>query len=508
MSTLDFNTTILSNGINPTSLDKWDVTNAQIGKYGGKDCFILFNNAELLQRIDKEKIAYNPTQYRIRLVTSMIKTTTNFNWYLAAKVKFIYKDSSSDMCYATFLPGLTTIENLMTLDAYIDVKPSPELMRIEFKLVTFNMPADTRIHIQQVLFEPSIAVDKSIEDAIQKSLPNMIIYANTIDTQLNTTLNSLAFITMGMVGYANLSMHIFMQGEASADGTLQLEISLDNKPQPYSPIKIPIKQGVFCIGLPLSLAQVGTGSRSVGISAKILESGVTLSIPTGSFVVSIEGKNIEGGSSAEPPHAEVTTMIGTPTWGPTLMRKVSTGWQYKMYQDVTAYTKTEITPKTGNLLNILRSEENKTTNVKTIIKRLGDIFYTANTNADKMTIPDGVICDSQGVEIITTTTSLVQNEPGGGGNPFYSFTLPKKDVYSQIISIVPEDHAESANYAFNEGNKGDLTVSLGITITNGATWGSYQQDADVQRHSEIDNGVYSIPLSLEHVASIINIKEE
>lgn len=508
MSTLDFNTTILSNGINPTSLDKWDIANVQVGKYGGKDCFILFNDAKLLQRIDKDKIAYNPTQYRIRLVTSMLKTTTNFNWYLAAKVKFIYKDSSSDMCYATFLPGLATIDNLMTLDAYIDVKPTPELMRIEFKLVTFNMPADTRIYIQQILFEPSIAVDKSIEDAIQKSLPNMVIYANTLDTQLNTTLISLAFITIGMVGYANLSMHIFMQGEASADGTLQLEVSLDNKPQPYSPIKIPIKQGVFCIGLPLSVAQVGTGSRSVGISAKMLESGVTLSIPKGSFVVSIEGKNIEGGSNAEPPHAEVTTMIGTPTWGPSMLRRVFTGCKYKLYQDVSASVKTEITPKTVNLLDVIRSEENKTVNIKTIIKRLGDIFYTSNKNADKMDIPDGVICDSQGVVIATTTTCLVQNEPGGGGNPFYSFTLPKKDVYSQIISIVPENHAQSANYAFNASNKEDLTVSLGVTIANGAIWGSYQQDTDVQRHSEIDNCVYSIPLSLEHVASIIDIKED
>lgn len=508
MDTLDFNTTILSNGINPTSLDGWEANNVQIGKFAGKDCFILFDNATLTQRIDKEKIIYNPTQYRIRLVMSMIKTTTNFNWYIAAKLKFIYKDSTSDMCYATFLPGLSTIDNLMIMNAYVDVKPSPELLRIEFNIVTFNLPTDARINIQQVYLEPSIAVDKSIEDAIQKSLPNMVIYANTLDTQLGTSLNSLAFITIGMVGYANLSMHIFMQGEATADGTLQLEITLDNKPQPYSPIKIPVKQGVFCIGLPLSVAQVGTGSRSVGISAKMLESAVTLNIPKGSFVVSIEGKNIEGGSNAEPPHAEVTTIIGTPTWGDKLLRMVNKKILITEYADVTADARMEITKNTNKFISLLTSETKRHTEVKTIIRRLGDIFSTNKSNVDKMEIPIGVVAKTDGLQLITKHSSIVHNEPGGGANPFYSFDLPDRNVFTQMLSIVPENQAQSATYAFSVENKDDLTALHGVVVGENATWGGFDHPTEIVLHEDIAAQVYSMELSLEHVSNIMEVREE
>lgn len=498
---MDYNNTVLINGINPYKRDSWDGQNWDLAKYASKDSIKLMNNAVLSQQILKEKIPYNPMQYRVRIVGTIPAQTTDYKWYLYGKLRMTYKDSSVDEAYFTFLLGLNSWSAIMNLSAEITVRSSPEIMRMDFTLYTKDMAVGDVIYIQEVYLEPSISVDKSIEDAIQKSLPNMIIYSSSLDTTISTSAKNLAFITMSMANYANLSMHIFIQGTASADTNLVLKISMDNKELTYSPVTIPIKTGNFVVGLPLSLAQVATGSRSVSIDATLSNASATVTIPKNFFVVSIEGKNIEGGSNAEPPHAEVVQSVVFPNWQAIFSRRIQAIFSR---QDMIAAIPTSATQTINKgfanaLMNHIRvGNKDASLGPNISFKKVGDYIFFNLANSNKFIYnPIPVSIDDTGLQLITRSIDDIHIIPVAEG-AMYSFELPDRNSYNSWTALDFAYNLFSVTYDINAAVKDFFILNSKYVgfFADGLTFATSSDIAMVTDESVGGEIAYSVTIDL------------
>lgn len=149
-------------------------------------------------------------------------------------------------------------------------------------------------------------VKDDLGNQIAAVMTSMYYYANPIALTVGTTSQQPIYTGITAVASTNLSLFISIYGVASAASTLTIKIELDNKVIPFTP-KHKLQVGDNTIGIPLGIPQVAAGPHYLG---------VTLSVDTGTFAIPqfnlqcmIDGRNLQGGLSSEPPHAEVKENI-------------------------------------------------------------------------------------------------------------------------------------------------------------------------------------------------------
>ncbi|WP_346866670.1 MULTISPECIES: phage tail spike protein [unclassified Clostridium] len=149
-------------------------------------------------------------------------------------------------------------------------------------------------------------VRDELGNKVAQALTSMLYYANSQEVIVSTTEVQPIYLGITAVSSTNLSVNLSISCNASTASTLTIKILLDNLEVPFKP-KQKLEQGDNIIGIPLGIPQVGPGNHYIGISLKT-DSG-TVTVPIYNLQCMIDGRNLQGGMSAEPPHAEVVENI-------------------------------------------------------------------------------------------------------------------------------------------------------------------------------------------------------
>lgn len=150
------------------------------------------------------------------------------------------------------------------------------------------------------------AATDELGNQVAQALTSILYYANPIELKVTTNKIQPIYLGISAVANTNLSLSLAISCTASSECTLNIEIFLDNKEIPFKP-KQKLLVGGNVIGIPLGIPQVGVGAHYVGVYLKT-DTG-TVIVPIYNLQCMIDGRNLQGGLSADLPHAEVLQKV-------------------------------------------------------------------------------------------------------------------------------------------------------------------------------------------------------
>lgn len=145
-------------------------------------------------------------------------------------------------------------------------------------------------------------VKDDLGNQVAQALSSMLYYANSSVLTVGSTSIQPIYLGVTAVSNTNLSFNLSLYCTASVVCTLTIQIMLDNKEIPFTP-KQKLQQGDNVIGIPLGIPQVSSGAHYISVYLKT-DTG-TVTIPIYNLQCMVDGRNLQGGLSAEAPHAEV-----------------------------------------------------------------------------------------------------------------------------------------------------------------------------------------------------------
>lgn len=149
-------------------------------------------------------------------------------------------------------------------------------------------------------------VKDDLGNQVAKVASSIMYYANTTVLSVTTTLIQPIYLGVTAVSSTNLSINLAIYGTTTVACTLTINIQLDNKPIPFTP-KQKLQVGDNVIGIPLAIPQVREGVHYIGVYLST-DTGI-FSIPLYNLQCLVDGRNLQGGLSSEPPHAELSEKI-------------------------------------------------------------------------------------------------------------------------------------------------------------------------------------------------------
>lgn len=169
---------------------------------------------------------------------------------------------------------------------------------------------NTKVELGQPLkdltktMDPTAAI-KTVKDdlgnQVAQALNSMLYYATPQGLSIDTSFKQPVYLGVTAIANTNLTLLLSIYGLASEASTLTIKIQLDNTDITFTP-KIKLQKGDNTIGIPLGIPQVSAGAHYVGVFLSV-DVG-TFTIPIWNLQLMIDGRNLQGGLSAEPPHAE------------------------------------------------------------------------------------------------------------------------------------------------------------------------------------------------------------
>jgi hypothetical protein len=131
-------------------------------------------------------------------------------------------------------------------------------------------------------------------------------YSNVSSLSIAAVSTEAIYLGVTAVSNTNLTCLISIYGTASVASTLTINIKLDNKTIAFTP-KQKLQQGDNVIGIPLGIPQVQAGAHYLSINLSV-DTG-TFTIPAFNCQCMLDGRNLQGGLSAELPHAEASEFL-------------------------------------------------------------------------------------------------------------------------------------------------------------------------------------------------------
>lgn len=150
-------------------------------------------------------------------------------------------------------------------------------------------------------------VSDDLGNQVAQSMSSMLYYANSKSYEVDTSLIQPIYLGVSAVSDTNLTLLLSIYGVASEESTLTIQIQLDNRNISFTP-KHKLLLGDNTVGIPLGIPQVTSGGHYIGVFLCV-DKG-TFSIPLWNLQLMIDGRNLQGGLSAEPPHAEAKEYQG------------------------------------------------------------------------------------------------------------------------------------------------------------------------------------------------------
>lgn len=302
-------------------------------------------------------------------------------------------------------------------------------------------------------------VKDDLGNQIAKVASSMMYYANNSALTIGTTGQTPVYLGITAVYNTNLTCLIAIYGTASVACTLTIQILLDNKAIPFTP-KQKLQAGDNIIGIPLGIPQTAAGGHYLS---------VILSVDTGTFIipqfnleVMIDGRNLQGGLNAKPPHAEVIQPI---IW--TDVKSDITNNQV-VISDLQAPINTPVTQQVSQPIS-----QPGTVNTS-IFTTLYDLFEETNTSivyAGTWTAPANALYSANGAAKKTTVLNSTAKFNFTGTSMEilgYQDSSGSNNVSINIdgVAYSISQYASSTAYRIMQGIKGLVDKEHYCTITN------------------------------------------
>lgn len=191
-----------------------------------------------------------------------------------------------------------------------------------------------------------------------------------------------------------------------------------------------LQQGDNVIGIPLGIPQVQQGAHYIAVFLKV-DTG-TVNIPMFNLQCMIDGRNLQGGLSAEHPHAECFEKQKLVNINGLYLSKVKSNYvRTEMQNPLTSVLSVH---KTADIAAI-SSGKQMSTNHEISIKKLGEILYLTLEYKYKYSIDDNVlILDDDGLYFKTIYDGTAVNESIDAGK-MYSFQLLDSSKFAGIEKL-------------------------------------------------------------------------
>lgn len=264
---------------------------------------------------------------------------------------------------------------------------------------------------------------------VAESLTSMLYYANPIALTIGTTAIEPMYLGVTAVAATNLSMNFSMYCIASAACTVTIQIQLDNKDISFTP-KQKLQQGDNVIGIPIGIPQVSSGPHYIGVFLKV-DTG-TLNIPIYNLQCMVDGRNLQGGLSAEPAHAECFEELKYIDMSKLYLDKVKGYYiSHELQNPVSSILNTH---QTADIAAITGGKQ-MSTNYAVSIKKYGEILYVNSQYKYKYLIDDSaLIIDNDGLYFKTIYEGTAIYETIDTGK-MYSFQLLDNSSFASIEKL-------------------------------------------------------------------------
>ncbi|WP_338433279.1 phage tail spike protein [Clostridium tyrobutyricum] len=252
---------------------------------------------------------------------------------------------------------------------------------------------------------------------VAASFSSMLYYANPVPLTVGTSPVEPVYLGITAVADTNLSMNFSMYCTAESSCTITIQIQLDNEDIVFTP-RQKLQQGDNVIGMPLGIPQVQQGAHYIAVFLKVDTS--TVNIPMFNLQCMIDGRNLQGGLSAQHPHAECLESQKLVNINSLYLSKVKskcikTEMQIPVISTLSVY-------KTADI-SAITSGKQMSTNHDISIKKYGDILYFTQQYKYRYSIDENVlILDSDGLYFRTVYEEVAADETIDSGK-MYSFEL-------------------------------------------------------------------------------------
>ncbi|NFK79433.1 hypothetical protein FDA95_12655 [Clostridium botulinum] len=166
--------------------------------------------------------------------------------------------------------------------------------------VELGQPKDNILN-QMDTSEIKTTVDE-LGNKVAETLTSMLYYANPVEFIVGTSKIQPVYLGISAVASTNLSMNLSLYCIANEECTLTIQIQLDREDITFTP-KQKLLKGDNVVGIPIGIPQVKCGAHYLGIFLCV-DTG-SMKIPKFNLQCMVDGRNLQGGLSSEPPHAEV-----------------------------------------------------------------------------------------------------------------------------------------------------------------------------------------------------------
>ncbi|UZQ49939.1 phage tail spike protein [Clostridium kluyveri] len=264
---------------------------------------------------------------------------------------------------------------------------------------------------------------------VAESFSSMLYYANPVALTVGTSAIEPIYLGVTAVASTNLAMNFSLYCTASAICTLTMQIQLDNKDIPFTP-KQKLQQGDNTIGIPLGIPQVSQGAHYIAVFLKV-DTG-TLSIPMFNLQCMIDGRNLQGGLSSDPPHAECFEKQSFVNMNGLYFSKIKDNYiETELQNPITSILSTHQTAD----IEAITSGKQMNTNYALSIKKYGDILYLTYQYKDKYVIDENILTiDNDGLYFRTAYEGMAVNETIDSGK-LYIFELLDSSNFQAIEKL-------------------------------------------------------------------------
>lgn len=306
------------------------------------------------------------------------------------------------------------------------IKIKKDVLRGLNEKVELGEPRDNILN-QMDTSEIKTTVDE-LGNKVAESFSSMLYYANPVDLTVGTSKMQPVYLGISAVSSTNLSMNFSLYCIASEENTLTIQIQLDGKDITFTP-KQKLLKGDNVVGIPIGIPQVKSGAHYLGVFLCV-DNG-SLQIPKFNLQCMIDGRNLQGGLSADPPHAEVKEYQPLININGMYFEKLQAGNQVIAFEEPIPVIFSESIIKNENLFK----DKIMDTGYDIFIKKYGVILYFNSQFQSKyLRNENTTIVDDSGLYIKTNYEALAQNEEVDSGI-MYSLELVDLNKVKEIENL-------------------------------------------------------------------------
>jgi hypothetical protein len=284
---------------------------AQAGGADGSWCFKFTSNAFMKQDLDITKFTpKNPPSLLISLGFRTDPKISQYSLGFSAKVVLyvVYTSGIIDTftipCahFINYTDNTDTSWSLLSQECILQTSLTISQAYIKISTGTIS----ETFYLDFITIQCNEGISQYVSEALTENLPSLLYYTNPAALSLSTSATMVANLGIEATNAANVALNICMYIASAQSATVKIEIKLDQKNIPFSPV-CQLLNGDNIIAIPIAVPQVAKGSHYISL-VLTLSTG-TATIATNMLQIAIDGRYLAGGVSSEPPHAEIAESL-------------------------------------------------------------------------------------------------------------------------------------------------------------------------------------------------------